>query len=346
MGGLLPPKKRKRDSTSYIGPRRQPGRPRKKFPSAAAGFSEVTTPNPKPKQEQYSDSVKKTIKQKKIGSPKLSLLESLPVEILQTIFLESMNVTLPRLSPCLASKLSSEHLQLEMTMQMLYRNHEQAIKDRSQLLACRFFTLEFLAKYIRYASNQWHAAADLDSWNIEKVPNWTEEEALEEFELQHMGYPFLERLKHLYVPEKLLHGPWTEDKRKFLRILKRNDCEIDWNTSSAGEVAKKGVIEAIRADCTSVVQILVGYQDSWVPVSQAMLRCAILQNGCNRDIVRHLFDPLSDVDARPRKELDFMDPTIWAWIERREGDTTAQWLQRVLESNGDSLYSRPPRRRG
>lgn len=186
----------------------------------------------------------------------------------------------------------------------------------------------------------------MKSWNIDKVPSWGEQEALEELEMQHIGYPFLERLRHLYVPEKLLHGPWTEDKKKFLRILKRNDCEIDWKASSAGEVAKRGVIEAIRANCTSVVQILVGYHDSWVPVSHSMLRCAVLQGGCNRDIVRHLFDPLSDVDSRPGKELHFMDPGIWAWIERREGDPTAHWLQRVLESNGDSLYSRPPRRKG
>ncbi|KAF2422085.1 hypothetical protein EJ08DRAFT_738030 [Tothia fuscella] len=342
---LLGSKKRKRNAEPYVGPPRQPGRPRKKFPitTVAASIPKSNLMAKSRSQPEPEPPAMKKIKIPKRKPLKLSLLETLPSELLQTIFLQSMNVSLPRLSKILSSKLSSQHLHLEMSMQILYHHHDQPVKYRSQLLICKFFTLDFLAKYIQYAHRYWYDSTDHDPGDSyqELGPS----EALTELEHNNLGYPFLERLQHLYIPSKLLHGPWNRQKIKFLRILKRNECTINWSTSSDDETAKRGVLEAILANCTPVVQILVGYKDSWVPVSQDMLRCAVLEGGCNRDIVRHLFDPLSDVDVRPKEELDFMDAGIWRWIEQRGDDLTGKWLQKVLESNGDSLYVRPPRRK-
>ncbi|KAK4695013.1 hypothetical protein P7C71_g2660, partial [Lecanoromycetidae sp. Uapishka_2] len=48
------------------------------------------------------------------------------------------------------------------------------------------------------------------------------------------------------IPEKLLHGPWTDEKCEFLEVLVRADAEVDWVGSTSGEVAERGLQDAIR----------------------------------------------------------------------------------------------------
>jgi hypothetical protein len=49
------------------------------------------------------------------------------------------------------------------------------------------------------------------------------------------------------IPEKLLHGPWTDEKCDFLELAIRGNAQVDWVTSTSGEVAEQGFMQAIHS---------------------------------------------------------------------------------------------------
>ena len=49
------------------------------------------------------------------------------------------------------------------------------------------------------------------------------------------------------IPEKLLHGPWTGEKCDFLELAIRGNAQVDWVTSTSGEVAEQGFMQAIHS---------------------------------------------------------------------------------------------------
>ena len=57
-------------------------------------------------------------------NPKLSNLESLPVELIEKIFLYSLNTNLPRASPHLAAALSSEQIYRLLILLAFFNNDE------------------------------------------------------------------------------------------------------------------------------------------------------------------------------------------------------------------------------
>ena len=66
---------------------------------------------------------------------------------------------------------------------------------------------------------------------------------------------------NLVIPEKLLRGPWTQEKGNFLMDLLRASARIDWINSTSGEVASKGLEDAIREDNLHAVRALVFTDD-------------------------------------------------------------------------------------
>ncbi|KAL2042623.1 hypothetical protein N7G274_004382 [Stereocaulon virgatum] len=54
-------------------------------------------------------------------------------------------------------------------------------------------------------------------------------------------------VKGCQIPEKLLHGPWTDEKCDFLELAIRGNAQVDWVTSTSGEVAEQGFMQAIHA---------------------------------------------------------------------------------------------------
>lgn len=48
------------------------------------------------------------------------------------------------------------------------------------------------------------------------------------------------------IPEKLLRGPWTNEKCEFLEVVIRGNAEVDRVNSTSGEVAEQGFWEAIE----------------------------------------------------------------------------------------------------
>jgi hypothetical protein len=59
------------------------------------------------------------------------------------------------------------------------------------------------------------------------------------------------------IPEKLLHGPWTNERGQFLYHLLRRRASVDWINSTGGEVAQTGLKDAIRENNLCAIDTLV-----------------------------------------------------------------------------------------
>ena len=58
------------------------------------------------------------------------------------------------------------------------------------------------------------------------------------------------------IPEKLLHGPWTEEKCEFLEIAIRGNASVDWVGTTDGEIAKEGFQQALEEGNPRAVRAL------------------------------------------------------------------------------------------
>ncbi|MCJ1423215.1 hypothetical protein MMC29_001097 [Sticta canariensis] len=59
------------------------------------------------------------------------------------------------------------------------------------------------------------------------------------------------------IPEKLLHGPWTDDKCEFLSVLTLSRATVDWIDSTSGEVAEMGLFDALKEHNERVVRLMI-----------------------------------------------------------------------------------------
>ena len=58
------------------------------------------------------------------------------------------------------------------------------------------------------------------------------------------------------LPEKLLHGPWTNERGYFLKLLMDANARVDWLESTSGEVALQGFEDAIREENVCAISVL------------------------------------------------------------------------------------------
>jgi hypothetical protein len=269
-----------------------------------------------------------------------------------------MNVGLPLASKVLKTKLSREGLQLDMSMRMLCTHREElGQKERSRLLACKFFTYDFLLKFARRAHNYSVGLPEvteifthsLDSYNVDENPK------LYTFHPSYHRSMTLKDVQHhkwcpqgligLHIPEKLLHGPWTSEKKQFFNCLIEAHCTIDPN-STAPEVALVEVFEALREGEHDIVRKFVSHESGkgLVPVTHDLFRCAVLEGWCDQETIHTLLYSHNIEGGASRGErtggLDFLDEDLWAWIEKERmsgNQAKADWLQEVLESQGESI---------
>jgi large subunit ribosomal protein L14e len=268
----------------------------------------------------------------------------MPVELIQTIFLYSMNIALPRSSRTLARNLSSEHIYVEFCMRALYitRNKPGVFsKLQSQLLQCKFFDWSF---FLRYARKAYHEVLTLPTEPCDQLyGDWLYddqvcEESISEavhapmdpglltnlipqsiYPQGHVIGPRLSRLNYLgfaygfFIPEKLLRGPWTTEKASFLYSLVCLHGQIDLEGSLAGETAKEGLYDAIRHNCQRAVAALAALLGSNKLLTTEVLRVAVLESGCDEYVVRHLL-----FSAQIFSTVDFHDPALWNWAKQAE----------------------------
>ncbi len=335
-----------------------------------------------------------------------SPLESLPLELLQTIFLHSLNLQLPLISPYLAAALSSEHVYTELILNSFsgvtaiggVSDHEPLYPDLSSaslqtiLMSRRWFTLDLLKKcqgkfvqQIAEEERRNHSRQIIKTEKREKRRQrssegcetlWTQEiihfekgigksirifygntgasgtvytfeyEALDPpSDVRPLAVPesatnsrsyqlpqcqadsWRETGEQSLIPDKLLHGPWTEEKLDLLELLCDAGATVDWINTSAGEVAERGFEEAILEGNLSAVRLLtrepfsVWRQNVGVRTDIRHLRLAVMKAGCRQEIVEELV-------CRPLSVSDLGDEEILAWAVkvRAEGNEMGQWV--------------------
>lgn len=142
------------------------------------------------------------------------------------------------------------------------------------------------------------------------------------------------------IPAKLLHGPWTESKCQFLQMLVSTGANIEWYTTTAGEVAERGLVDAIKERNRSALCSLFGFgsprlslygmcdrrRGKWVVPGPSHLAFAIMYEDCEKDIVELLFHGRG---GRYAVEDDTL--VEWAVQKKREGDDRGSWLLGKLD---------------
>jgi large subunit ribosomal protein L14e len=269
-------------------------------------------------------------------------LLGLPQELLELIFLYSMNTSLPRASPILGRKLSSLAVTMEYTMRTFFHtvDHTTNYRDRkktgdpmlqSQLLACRFFTWDFFLKYV----DRSHVAMiSLRGKAWEKtgveVPGIRQFDGLWPFKFTTI--PYLAFADGFLIPEKLLQGPWDGGKVNLLYVLVSLNGEIDWEGSMAGETAKQGIRKAIADGNERAVAALSTLLGVPKQIDTGLLRYAVLDCGCNINVMRHLLFNAQILAQNLSKDiLDFLDTRLWAWadVNGEKGDALKHMLRKA-----------------
>ncbi|EMD88812.1 hypothetical protein COCC4DRAFT_168293 [Bipolaris maydis ATCC 48331] len=314
------------------------GKKRKHLPAAliqASSARSTTTCQPKrPKKQQTKSKVR-------VATPAMPTLQGLPVELLEMIFLHSMNIALTQCSPSLGKKLSSRAITMEFTMRSFCHtvDHRTIYRDRkvtsdpalqSNLLSCRFFTYEFFLAYVQRAHE---AMVKLrgEAWAATGVtmPDVSYFDGL--WPYMFTKIPYLGFARGFNIPEKLLHGPWTEDKASLLYVLVSLNGEIDWEGSMAGEVAKVGIREAIREGneyAVAALAVLLGVPKG---ITTEMLQYAVIECGCDLNTLRHLLFNAQILATESPGTLDFYNPSLWAWadINGHKGEVLKDMLKRA-----------------
>lgn len=261
-------------------------------------------------------------------------LQGLPQEILEMIFLHSMNISLARASPDLGRKLSNRFVCINFTMRTMF---DGDVKDPSlpkaqaELMRSRFFTWPFFLDYVKAA----HAEVlkrRHKAWTTVVVPDVSYFTPLWPFKFKQLRY--LGLAKTFFIPEKLLHGPWTEGKASLLYVLVAFSGSIDWISSTAGETAKEGLEEAVRAGselAVAALSVLLGIQRK---LTTSVIRLAVMDCGCDINIVRHLLYNAQILHSgeHDKEIMDFHDPILWNWAEQAEdrGDPKGELVKTML----------------
>lgn len=267
----------------------------------------------------------RSIQPKKITAMVIPTLQGLPQELLEIIFLYSMNIALPRSSPILGRRLSARTVTLEFVLRAFFHtvDHKTNYRDRktsgdpvlqSQLLACRFFTWAFFRSYVHKA----HTTLVQERGAIWKASS-VQPPGLEAFDgllpFKFMKITYLGFADGFHVPDKLLHGPWSPDKASLLYVLVSLSGELDWTGSMAGEVARDGIVQAIDENAERTVAALAVLLGVAQMIDTSLLRKAVMNHRCNFNIVRQLlFNAQILQQGSPRDSLDFYGEWL-TWFE-------------------------------
>ena len=261
----------------------------------------------------------------------LSQLERLPNELLQEIFLQSLNLNLPGASLTLGLNLASPHIKMLLVLKAFSSNSGKCLEHSAGLLGIlhtkqeiarlqtailrlRWMTLDFLRQHIRiflvktilrrflelnldwidgskptettvaellenaYKDDSLGISGGLlgnhsFTWNVGcntlvflqvglRVGDillrvTTNEHDHNSKETLQYRWRLLLCLDQCRIPDKLLHGPWTDAKCDFLEVITRSGASIDWVNSTSGEVADLGLKEALLERNQRAVEVLV-----------------------------------------------------------------------------------------
>lgn len=273
-------------------------------------------------------------------------LDGLPSEVIQLIFDFCSDSNLPLASPKIAQQLSDERFYSRHAVDLLVvgtDTDERLDNAVTALLERRWMTWPMFQRVLQAAINQpvrtdpseiVETSSDLVHGSDDTLhfTNPAEQMPLHRIRLG----------RKQLIPAKLLQGPWTTDKARFLYYLAWLGLRIDWENSTLGEVASRGLDQALAERNYVAVVALISRRDYVLPTTEH-LRKAIVDQGCDITMVFHLL--ASAVRARVygrELEMNFRDPAIWSWMRRFKTDNKkADWLRDALRYSADfaSTYS-------
>lgn len=390
-------------------------------------------------------------------------LEQLPTELLETIFLHNLNISLPQASPIIGSKLASKHVKTQVVLRVcsagsinpypcehaaLFPSMADHAEAQSAILRLRWMTLPFvrhlvidyitktLVRELSERGLQWLGKGPLVtkdteftirqylednsfhftkrnqddppmfgdvSWRIEKPPRIirlsiglhngvvTIEERrilvhVLENSTQYVRSSSAQRdqwmifcgINGCKVPGKLLHGPWTTEKCDFLELVLEGNATVDWVGTTSGEIAEKGLMQALREKNARATRLLVTRAGSGdpqglrgFPYSPYSSSCERLESGPwpKEDLFHAKVSGLRGVGVVPRTkhlrtavleagcqqdviialfmaedrniEVEDRITLDWAIEKRALGDERGQWLLSMLSKASHTMKKLP-----
>ena len=379
-------------------------------------------------------------------------LEQLPTELLETIFLQNLNLSLPQTSPIIASKLASNHVKTQLVLRVCsagtlnsYPSEQAAIfptiadhaEAQSAILRMKWVTFNFMKQLVldyitktlvRELSErrlQWLGKGPLVTretesiirkylednsvrltkihqddppvfgyvcWRVEKPSRFIrlsfslqdgmvtiEERRIRGLEnskpyvrlssAEHHQWRIFCGINGCKIPEKLLHGPWTTEKCDLLEMVIRGNAAVDWVGTTSGEIAEKGLMQAVREGNARATRLLVrragsgNTQGSWgFPCFSNNIDFQTIPSGPwpREDLfranpfdvrgigiaprTRHLRTAVIEAGCRQdivetllmaeEANIDVEDDAIldWAVEKRVQGDERGPWLLSMLSS--------------
>lgn len=214
--------------------------------------------------------------------------------------------------------------------------HAWEITRLDRLLACRWLT--------------WPVFVDLMKRLIARASPPDMEAKLSSYlaDPRHLPPPVPDYLlgPEVHIPVKLLHGPWSSDKADFLYHLCQLGLSVDWDHSTAGEVAFSGLEEAINTSNQKAAAALLCDRVMVLP-TQELLRAAVMHHGCDQTIIFHLLTACLRAKSRERcgdaeygtLAVNILDPAIWSWLKRLENadGAKAAWLRNALTTTASMV---------
>ena len=260
----------------------------------------------------------------------LSRLEELPTEVLQSIFEWSANIDLPLTSPRLASQLASPHLFTQLTSQIVEpvlggtRTKGGELAAAMRLTNSKFFTWSFFRSWLHAEFErlnllqEWQDVTGSDGAIIdpEREAEWT-------------WYKLRPHIS-LVPPTKLLRGPFTRDKVRFLRFISSSfQDEPEQLDPMYVERAKEGLQQAVSE---GVGDALPAFWNLGMQPDTELLRSAVIDSGCKQEVVSRLVARVVHLASEPI-DVDFLDPALWSWADkaRSKGNENGTWLMSLLK---------------
>ncbi|KAI9716802.1 MAG: hypothetical protein M1812_005142 [Candelaria pacifica] len=349
-------------SSSTHPSKRSRGRPLKpeSSPSSEKSLHSKSNKANKSKKQQNSTPAQRSSKKRKIN---ISPLESLPVELLQTIFITSLNLNLPLASPRLASILNNDHIHLQLCLAAFTGSeHAEPYKHlihlpeipphpsiQSAILRQPWLTHSLLsrskAKRLEtlQKAQEKHDIKSSDP-QIDKTQTYNLAKSL----LINQSDKWPRFSKDVQMPERLLRSPWSPDKTNLLRELINHGLRIDWVYTSSGEIVLASLLEATIHGQLQIINLLTENL-STLPTT-AIIRQAVLglskedadayDDGGIRCIILEM---LVDLSKKRGADIDWDDSEIMAWAvaANQSGDWRGRWVLRIMRSKGDESMTTP-----
>lgn len=261
-------------------------------------------------------------------------IESLPIELLQPIFITSgHNVALLQASAYIGARLSSEYIynsacDYHLTQTLDGRANQSAAQ--TYIFASKWMTWAFFKSWVvrtfKHNGCLCGLTPDGGCFDAQWPPDF-EDATTMVFSRSHLPrFAFVKGR----IPKKLLQGPWTQDKIQFLRfLLWITSMTVDWNDTETRKIAVEGRKQAMLERNLEAVELFNHNRRLGKTTDLSTVHFAVMEAGCDRSIV---YDTLFTANLSCMRVGSWDCAQLEKWCEDRikEGNLKGQWLRTKL----------------